>query len=128
MHSDNTSHVGWEILLHRFTLSRGRFLQPKPATQHSKARRAEMQALLMSHFASSLSELGLTKQMLLQPLDGEPSKLHGTSTTHRSGDRPGGLYQLIPTKSLPTRLISCSDHDVPGLLFACSVIIKSSSN
>lgn len=45
-----------------------------------------MQALLMSHFASSSSELGLTKQMLLQALDGEPFQ----NTTHRSSHLLGG--------------------------------------
>lgn len=72
MHNNDTSHVNEVVLLHYFILNRVRTLQPKPASQH------KLQVLFISHFASSLSELGLTKQMLLQALDGEPSNLRPT--------------------------------------------------
>lgn len=67
-----------------------------------------MQVHFISHFASSLSELGLTKQMLLQALDGEPFDIRPTDL----GASRGGSASPNPgVKSLQTRLITQSDHD-----------------
>lgn len=68
-----------------------------------------MQVQFISHFASSLSELGLTKQMLLQALDGEPFDIRPTDL---GASRGGGSASPNPgLKSLQNRLITQSDRD-----------------